>query len=101
MSLRLRQVQVTNLVELQARSAFSVVEGGFNGTRDGFATNLTTVADTAEADELDAGDAPAPAPKPKGKGGSGGAAAKTEAKSVEDYDTIDDALDNLEFDEAS
>jgi hypothetical protein len=100
-SLRLRQVQVTNLVELQARSAFGVVEGGFTAAQDGFATSLTTVADTAGADEFDDGDAPAPAPKPKGKGGSGGAAAKTEAKSVEDYDTIDDALDNLEFDEAS
>ena len=94
-SLRLRQVQVTNLVELQARSAFSVVEGGFTGARDGFATNLTTVADTAEADELE--DEPAPKKtKPAAK-----AKPKTEAKSVEDYDTIDDALENLEFDEAS
>jgi len=94
-SLRLRQVQVTNLVELQARSAFGVVEGGFTAVRDGFATNLTTVADTAGPDELD--DEPSPKKtKPTAK-----AKPNTETKSVEDYDTIDEALENLEFDEAS
>ena len=94
-SLRLRQVQVVKLSELVARSAFEVIEGGFNSQSEGFATGFDTIEDTAE--EVDAFGEPAPKKaKPAAK-----AKPKAETKSVEDFDDIDDALANLSFPQAS
>jgi len=97
-SLRLRQVQVTKLAEMKQRSAFNVVDGGYSQS-EGFATGFTAVADTAGQD-FDNGpaiavvpDAPKPQPTPVA------AAAKPEAKEVKDFNDIDDALDNLDFDD--
>lgn len=91
-SLRLRQVQVVKLAELVGRSAFEVIEGGFNSQSDGFATDFKTVEDTAPEDELE--DKPV-AVEPKAV-----AKAKTETKSVDEYNDIDEALDDLEFEVA-
>ena len=94
-SLRLRQVQVTKLAAMKERSAFSAVEGGYCQS-EGFATSFETAADTAEEDDDGAApalavvpDAPKPKPQPE---------AKAEPKKVETND-IDEALDNLEFDD--
>ncbi len=94
-SLRLRQVQVTKLAVMKERSAFSKVEGGYCQS-EGFATGFASVADTAEEDDDGAApavaavpDAPKPKPQPE---------AKAEPKKVETND-IDDALENLEFDD--
>lgn len=94
-SLRLRQVQVTKLAVMKERSAFSAVEGGYCQS-EGFATSFETAADTAEEDDDGAApavaavpDAPKPKPQPE---------AKAEPKKVE-TDDIDEALDNLEFDD--
>jgi len=94
-SLRLRQVQVTKLAVMKERSAFSAVEGGYCQS-EGFATSFSSVADTAEEDDDGAApavaavpDAPKPKPQPE---------AKAEPKKVETND-IDEALDNLEFDD--
>lgn len=93
-SLRLRQVQVIDLAVMKKRSAFDVIEGGFDSKSEGFATGFDTAADTAGEDELDEPEVKKSKPAAKAK-------PKTEVKSVEDYNDIDDALDNLEFDEAS
>jgi hypothetical protein len=80
-SLRLRQVQVNKLEAMKDRSAFDVFEGGYTQS-EGFGF--------ASADEEDAGAAPAvavefDAPKPQ-------------PVPVDDND-IDDALENLDFDD--
>ena len=94
-SLRLRQVQVIDLAEMRKRSAFEVMEGGFNSQEEGFATGFDTAADTA-GEEVDEFDEPAPKKsKPAAK-----AKPKTETKSVEDYNDIDAALDDLDFEDA-
>lgn len=91
-SLRLRQVQVIDLAEMKRRSAFDVMEGGFNSQEEGFATGFDTAADTA-GEEVDEFDEPAPKKsKPAAK-----AEPKKETKSVEDYNDIDAALKDLEF----
>ena len=95
-SLRLRQVQVIDLAVLKKRSAFEVIEGGFNSQSEGFATGFDTIEDTAE-EEVDAFGETAPKKaKPAAK-----AKTKAETKSVEDFDDIDDALANLSFPQAS
>lgn len=86
-SLRLRQVQVIELAELKQRSAFDVIEGGFNSTSDGFATELPAAAPTTEDDGFDMG-TPAPA-KPK---------AVKIAEAPVAVNDIDAALDDLSFD---
>ena len=100
-SLRLRQVQVIDLAVLKKRSAFSAMDGGFNSKSEGFATSLDTVADTAgEDDDFDE-------PKPKAKPvedfdepeAKVKAEPKKETKDVGDFDDIDKALENLEFDD--
>ena len=91
-SLRLRQVQVIDLAELKKRSAFDTVEGGFNSQVEGFATGFETPADdAAEAPEV---------PLPKKDKPAAKAQPKSNTKSVEDFNDIDTALDNLEFDDA-
>ena len=101
-SLRLRQVQVIDLAEMKTRSAFDTIEGGFNSTVEGFATDIETPADkAAEADEFDE------APKPsktkaavKAKPKSTYSTTETKnTKKVEDYDEVTEALENLDFDE--
>ena len=100
-SLRLRQVQVIDLAVLKKRSAFSAMEGGFNSKSEGFATSLDTVADTAgEDDDFDE-------PKPKAKPVEDfdepevkvKEEPKKETKDVGDFDDIDKALENLDFDD--
>ena len=94
-SLRLRQVQVIDLAEMKKRSAFEVMEGGFNSQSEGFATGFADAADT-EGEEIDEFDEPAPKKsKPAAK-----AEPKKETKSVEDYNDIDSALDDLDFEDA-
>ena len=94
-SLRLRQVQVIDLAEMKTRSAFGIMEGGFNSQEEGFATGFDTAADTA-GEEVDEFDEPAPKKsKPAAK-----AEPKKETKSVEDYNDIDAALDDLDFEDA-
>ena len=91
-SLRLRQVQVIDLAELKKRSAFDTVEGGFNSQVEGCATGFETPADdAAEAPEV---------PLPKKDKPAAKAQPKSNTKSVEDFNDIDTALDNLEFDDA-
>lgn len=93
-SLRLRQVQVIDLAVMRKRSAFDVMEGGFNSQSEGFATGFESAADTAgEVDEFDE-------PAPKKSKPAAKAKPKAEAKSVEDFNDIDDALDNLDFEDA-
>ncbi len=92
-SLRLRQIQVVELKEMSQRSAFDAVEGGFNSQADGFATSFETP--TTGAAEV-AEEVEAPTPKPK----KAEPVAKTETKAVEEFNDIDDALDNLEFEDA-
>lgn len=94
-SLRLRQVQVIELAEMKQRSAFEVIDGGFNSDVGGFATELMAPAANA-ADDFDMG---SPAPKavaaPK---------AVPDAVAPAPVDTTKNAisvgLDELEFDEA-
>ena len=93
-SLRLRQVQVIDLAVMKKRSAFDVIEGGFDSKSEGFATGFDTAADTAGEDELDEPAVKKSKPAAKAK-------PKVEIKSVEDYNDIDAALDDLEFEEAS
>lgn len=101
-SLRLRQVQVEKLEELKKRSAFKTIDGGFNSKSHGFATSLITEADTADADEAEFDEPKAKnkpvedfeEPKAKVK-----AEPKKETKDVGDFDDIDKALENLEFDD--
>ena len=92
-SLRLRQIQVVELKEMPQRSAFGAVEGGFNSQADGFATSFETPADSA-AEVAEEFEAPKPTPK------KAEPVAKTETKAVEEFNDIDDALDNLEFEDA-
>ena len=92
-SLRLRQLQVVELKEMPQRSAFGAVEGGFNSQADGFATSFETPADSA-AEVAEEFEAPKPTPK------KAEPIAKTETKAVEEFNDIDDALDNLEFEDA-
>ena len=100
-SLRLRQVQVIDLAEMKTRSAFDTIEGGFNSTVEGFATDIETPADkAAEAEELDE---PKPdkfkaAVKAKPKSTYNKTETKN-TKNVEDYDEVTEALENLDFDE--
>lgn len=93
-SLRLRQVQVIDLAEMKKRSAFNVMEGGFNSKSEGFATGFEDAADTAgEVDEFDE-------PAPKKSKPAAKAKPKAEAKSVEDFNDIDEALADLDFEDA-
>ena len=93
-SLRLRQVQVIDLAVMKKRSAFDAVEGGFNSTVEGFATGFETPADkAAEAEEFEAAQPKKSKPVAKAK-------PQAETKKVEDYDDVDEALDNLEFEDA-
>ena len=92
-SLRLRQIQVIELKEMSQRSAFDAVEGGFNSQADGFATSFETPADRA-AEVAEEFEAPKPTPK------KAEPVAKAETKTVEEFNDIDDALDNLEFEDA-
>lgn len=93
-SLRLRQVQVIDLAVMKKRSAFEAVEGGFNSTVEGFATDFDTPADkAAEAEEFEATQPKKSKPVAKAK-------PQPETKKVEDYNDIDEALDNLEFEDA-
>jgi len=94
-SLRLRQVQVIDLAVMKKRSAFDAVEGGFNSTVEGFATGFETPADKASevAEEFEASQPKKSKPVAKAK-------PQTETKKVEDYNDIDEALDNLEFEDA-
>ena len=92
-SLRLRQVQVTKLAELMRKSAFSKVEGGWTKS-EGFATSLEMPADkAAQAEEFEASQPKKSRPVAKAK-------PQPETKKVEDYNDIDEALDNLEFEDA-
>ena len=91
-SLRLRQVQVVKLAEMVGRSAFEVIDGGFNSQADGFAADFKTVEDTASEGEFE--DKPV-AIKPKAVD-----KAKTETKSVDEYNDIDEALEDLDFEVA-
>ena len=94
-SLRLRQVQVIELAVMKKRSAFDAVEGGFNSTVEGFATGFETPADKASevAEEFEASQPKKSKPVAKAK-------PQAETKKVEDYNDIDEALDNLEFEDA-
>jgi len=86
---------VIDLAEMKKRSAFDVMEGGFNSQSEGFATGFADAADT-EGEEIDEFDEPAPKKsKPAAK-----AEPKKETKSVEDYNDIDAALDDLDFEDA-
>ena len=92
-SLRLRQVQVIDYAPLKVKSAFDTIEGGFNSTAEGFATDIETPADkAAEAEESDA-------PKPKKAKTAVKAKPQAETKNVEDFDEVTEALENLDFDE--
>lgn len=101
-TLRLRQVQVYELAELMARSKFSKVEGGFNSKSEGFRTSLSTPADTADISEAEFDD-PTPKTKPvedfEEPKAKVKAEPKKETKDVGDFDDIDKALENLEFDD--
>ena len=92
-SLRLRQLQVVELKEMSQRSAFGAVEGGFNSQADGFATSFETPT-TGAAEVAEEFEAPKPTPK------KAEPVAKAETKTVEEFNDIDDALDNLEFEDA-
>ena len=92
-SLRLRQVQVIDLAKMKKRSAFDTVEGGWIKS-EGFATDFDTPADkAAEAEEFEASQPKKSKPVAKAK-------PQAETKKVEDYNDIDEALDNLEFEDA-
>ena len=95
-SLRLRQIQVIDLAVMKKRSAFDTVEGGWTKS-EGFATSFETPADkAAEAEEFDGTYEEPKKSKPVAKASK----PQTEAKKVEDYDDVDEALDNLEFEDA-
>ncbi len=93
-SLRLRQVQVIDLAVMKKRSAFDTVEGGFNSQVEGFAVGFDTPADDAAETPEEVKAPTVKKAKPTVK-----AEPKTETKKVEDYNDIDTALDNLEFEE--
>ena len=86
-------MQVIELAEMKQRSAFEVIDGGFNSDVGGFATELMAPAANA-ADDFDMGSpapvavmapkaVPAPAPKAPAK----------------QLNAIEIGLDELEFDE--
>ena len=92
-SLRLRAVQVVKLVEQEVTSPFAEVEG-FGSTQEGFGDDFD------ETPAVVATPTPVPTPTPtpvrtpeiaKPK--------KAPTASVDDFDTIDDALNNLDFDD--
>ena len=90
-TLRLAQVQVTHLAEMKSRSAFEVVDGGYTaGKTAGFGEAANDDGDGFEDEPAPVKSAPKAVSAPKAK-----------PQSVENYNNIDDALDNLEFDEAS
>ena len=92
-SLRLRQVQVIDLAVMKKRSAFDTVEGGWTKS-EGFATDFETPTDkAAEAEESTASE-------PKKSKTAVKAKPQAEAKKVEDFNNIDEALDNLDFADA-
>ena len=86
-SLRLRAVQVVKFKEVEQSSPFGEVDG-FSGSEGvGFGDDFDDTP--APAPKVEAV-APAPAaPKPE----------KTQPAKVDDFDTIDDALNNLDFDD--
>ncbi len=99
-SLRLRQVQVIDLAELRKKSAFDAVEGGWTKS-EGFATGFETVSDeAAKAPEKSGQGFDGTYEEPKKSKPTDKAKPKNEAKNVEDYNDIDEALDNLEFEDA-
>ena len=78
---------------MKVKSAFDTIEGGFNSTAEGFATDIETPADkAAEAEEADA-------PKPKKAKTAVKAKPQAETKNVEDFDEVTEALENLDFDD--
>ena len=96
-SLRLRQVQVIELAELKQRSAFEVIDGGFNSDAGGFATELMAPAPAPTAeDDFDMG---SPAPKAVASAPKAVPAVAV-VKETTDQNAILDGLDELEFDEA-
>jgi len=94
-SLRLRQVQVLELAELQTKSAFTAIDGGFNSATDGFATGFDTQADNAP----EPANVSTPAEKPKAKA-KAKAEPKAEVQHVEKADNILNELADLTFDAA-
>lgn len=94
-SLRLRQVQVVELAELQNKSAFSAMDGGFNAATDGFATGFDTQAD----EPSEPANVAPPAEKPKAKA-KAKAEPKVEVQHVEKADNILSELEELTFDAA-
>ena len=91
----MRQVQVIDYAPLKVKSAFDTIEGGFNSTAEGFATDIETPADkAAEAEEFDE------EPKPKKAKTAVKAKPQAETKNVEDYDEVTEALENLDFDDS-
>lgn len=92
-SLRLRQVQVIDLAVMKKRSAFDTVEGGWVKS-EGFATDFETPTDkAAEAEEVNTS-------APKKSKTAVKAKPQVETKNVEDFNNIDEALDNLDFADA-
>ena len=87
-SLRLRQVQVIDLAVMKKRSAFDTVEGGWVKS-EGFATDFETPTDkAAEAEEVNTS-------APKKSKTAVKAKPQAEAKNVEDFNNIDEALEIL------
>lgn len=92
-SLRLKAVQVVKLVEMQesASSPFAKIEDGFDAKANGD-DFTSSFGDTTESD-------PAPVTAPAPKTGPAGGEAKAETATVDDFNDIDAALANLDFDD--
>ena len=98
-SLRLRQVQVIELAEMKQRSAFEVIDGGFNSDAGGFATELMAPAPSA-ADDFDMGSpAPKAAAAPKVVAAPKAVPAPAPVEPAKELNAIEIGLDELEFDE--
>ena len=83
------------LAELQTKSAFTAIDGGFNSATDGFATGFDTQADNAP----EPANVSTPAEKPKAKA-KAKAEPKAEVQHVEKADNILNELADLTFDAA-
>ena len=91
-SLRLRAVQVVKFKEVEQSSPFGEVDGFSGSEGGGFGDDFDdTPAPAPKVEYVGFQTAVAPAPAPK--------EVKADPKSVADFDTIDDALDNLDFDD--
>jgi hypothetical protein len=94
-SLRLRAVQVVKYREMEMSSPFDSVDGGFEGgAKESFGDDFDSDQEEDVFAPAKVEAKPAETEKPKAK-----AKAKEKASKVEDYDDIDDALDNLDFDD--